>query len=81
MNVSLRISLYLDVFWASSCLQSIASGRRGSEWTFPRQVACLGGVQLIADDNWNFWKCRFITPGKPEILKSDIPIWDQHLSF
>ena len=35
-NVSLRILLYLDVFWA-----------------FPRPVACLGRVQLIAD-NWTF---------------------------
>ena len=42
MNVSLRILLYVDVIWASPCLQSIASSRGGSEWTFPRPVACLG---------------------------------------
>ena len=75
-NVSLRFLLYSDVFWASSCLQSIASSRSGGEWTFPRPVACLGGVQLIGDS------CTFlevqITPDKPEILKLDIPIWDQH---
>ena len=41
-NVSLRILLYLDVFWASSRLQSIASRPSGSEWIFPRAVACLG---------------------------------------
>ena len=76
-NVSLHILLYLDAFWASSCLQSIAFSGGGREWTFPRPVACLKGVQLIAD-NWTFWKCRLITPGKPKILKSHIPIWDQH---
>ena len=52
-NVSLRILLHLDVFWASSCLQSIASTRGGSELTLPPQVACFGGVQLIAD-TWTF---------------------------
>ena len=24
------------------------------------------------------WKCRLITPGKPEIPNSDIPVWGQH---
>ena len=65
MNVCLRISLYLDVFWASSCLQSIASSRGGSEWTFPRQMACLGGGSIDSGQLDIFGSADSLHPANP----------------